>query len=167
MAPVIAARAKTGSSYIQGIPTANSILETMKDFDNLWRGNLLYNSDRWARIKTAENRFQRPSVMPRKPRILSSKGGLPEPEIIIENGKSLNFLFLPEKITDTFQMMRTKKMKKPTKNSYERHGSLWLCRILQRCQPILKISHRKSPSRLTKAKRHSTAKIRSHHRLLL
>ena len=92
MAPVIAARAKTGSSYVQGIPTANSILASMKDFDNLWRGNLFYNSDRWARIKTAENRFQRPSVMPRKPRILASNGRLPEPEIIIEDGKSLNFL---------------------------------------------------------------------------
>ena len=91
MAPVIAARAKHGSSYIQGTPTANSILASMKDFDNLWRGNLSYNSDRWMRIKTAANRFARPSVMPDKPKILSKKKAKEEkPEAIIEDGKTTN-----------------------------------------------------------------------------
>ena len=73
MAPVIAARAKTGSSYVHEQLTTSSIFETMNDFDDLWRGNLSYNSDRWAKIKTAENRFARPSVMPKKPRILEKR----------------------------------------------------------------------------------------------
>ena len=60
----------------------------MNDFDNLWRGNLSYNSDRWGKIKAAKNRYQRPSVMPDKPRILkkpSTDDG--RPEVIIETGK--------------------------------------------------------------------------------
>lgn len=86
MAPVIAARAKHDSSYVQGVPTANSLLASMSDFDKLWRGNLSYNSDRWAKIKTAENRFARPSVMPRKPRILSTSAKeQTAPEIIVED----------------------------------------------------------------------------------
>jgi len=91
MAPVIAARAKHGSNYVQGKPTANSILASMKDFDNLWRGNLSYNSDRWGKIKAAKNRFQRPSVMPNAPRMLSSKPKEQEPEAILEDGKLKNF----------------------------------------------------------------------------
>lgn len=91
MAPVIAARAKHDSSYVQGVPTANSLLASMSDFDKLWRGNLSYNSDRWAKIKTAENRFQRPSVMPRKPRILSTNAKEQiAPEAILEDGKTYN-----------------------------------------------------------------------------
>jgi hypothetical protein len=91
MAPVIAARAKHDSSYVQGVPTANSLLASMSDFDKLWRGNLSYNSDRWAKIKTAENRFQRPSVMPRKPRMLSTNAKEQrEPEVILEDGKTYN-----------------------------------------------------------------------------
>lgn len=91
MAPVIAARAKHDSSYVQGVPTANSLLASMSDFDKLWRGNLSYNSDRWAKIKTAENRFQRPSVMPRKPRILSTNAKEQiAPEAILEDGKTNN-----------------------------------------------------------------------------
>ncbi len=61
--------------------------------------------------------------------------------------------------------MSPKRMKKTIKNSYERPESLLLCRILQQCQPILKISHQKLPSRLTKAKRQSIAKICRLHKL--
>ncbi|CBY38165.1 unnamed protein product, partial [Oikopleura dioica] len=86
MAPVIAARAKHGSSYIQGVPTASSILATVNDFDNLWRGNLTYNSNRWGKIKIASNRFARPSVMPKTPKILFKKKSKEQkPEAIIED----------------------------------------------------------------------------------
>ena len=89
MAPVIAARAKHGSSYIQGVPTASSILATVNDFDNLWRGNLTYNSNRWGKIKIASNRFARPSVMPKNPKILFKKKSKEQkPEAIIEDGKT-------------------------------------------------------------------------------
>jgi len=86
MAPVIAARAKHGSSYIQGVQTASSILATVNDFDNLWRGNLTYNSNRWGKIKIASNRFARPSVMPKNPKILFKKKSKEQkPEAIIED----------------------------------------------------------------------------------
>ena len=84
MAPVIAARAKKGSSYVHERLSTCSILKTMDDFDKLWRRNLTYNSDRWAKIKNAGNRFQRPSVMPKKPRILE-KHKSDEPVPIVED----------------------------------------------------------------------------------